>query len=55
MWVLTICTAAWLLCGALVEVEYHSEEECYRARDALMVRPQDFKYVVCGPKPKGEK
>ena len=56
-WVLTICTAGWVLCGQEREVEYPNEAACYRALNELYRRsePGDFKYVTCAPKQKEKK
>lgn len=50
-WVLVICTQGWVMCGQLREVEYPSEEACYRALEDLYERkgPDAFKYVICKP------
>jgi len=52
MWILTVCTAGWIMCGSHTEYEYPNKGDCYEAREALMERPQDFNYVVCAPKQK---
>ena len=53
-WILAICTAAWGLCGTLKEIEYPTEEQCYKALDALYRQQgrENFKYVTCSPKTK---
>ena len=52
MWILTICTAGWVMCGIEIKVEYESEKQCYTALDELYKRQpaSDFKYVFCKPK-----
>jgi hypothetical protein len=52
IWVLTICTQAWVLCGIMVKHEYPSEEQCYRALNEIYDRNGSlkFKYVTCSPK-----
>lgn len=53
MWTLTICTAAWLLCGTVTRIDYPNEESCYKAMDILYKQhgKEDFKYVTCSYKP----
>lgn len=52
IWILTICTQSWLLCGVVVKYEYPSEQQCYRALNELYDRHGSlkFKYVTCAPK-----
>jgi len=53
-WVLTICTAAWGLCGLVREVPYLDEVACYRAMDKLYEKQgrDAFKFVLCEPRKK---
>jgi hypothetical protein len=53
-WILTICTAAWLICGTVKETEYTTEEQCYKAMDGLYRQKgkESFKYLTCSPKTK---
>ena len=49
-WILSVCAAAWLLCGSYVEAQYPSEEACYKALNDLYKRnPTGYKYVICSP------
>lgn len=49
-WVLSICTAGWLMCGSYVEARYPSEEACYKALNDLYTRnPKGYNYVLCSP------
>ena len=52
VWILTICTSGWVLCGQEIRHEYPSEAACYRALDDLYKRnnPDKFKYITCSPK-----
>ena len=52
VWILTICTAGWVLCGQQQKIEYQTESQCYRALDELYKRQpaSDFKFVTCEPK-----
>lgn len=52
-WILTICTAGWVLCGQRIEQNYPSEQACYRALDELYKRhgSKEFKWVTCAPTP----
>ncbi len=54
IWILTICTAGWVLCGSLITHEYPSEAQCYKAMDTLYERQgkASFNYVTCSPKVK---
>lgn len=50
-WILSICTAGWVLCGSYIETAYPSEQDCYKALNELYKRQksEDFKYVICSP------
>jgi hypothetical protein len=50
-WILTICTAGWLMCGSVLVQEYPTEAHCYKALDTLYkTQGRDrFNYVVCSP------
>lgn len=52
MWILTICTAGWVMCSQIRTVEYKNEQQCYAALNELYKRhpAADFKYVICEPK-----
>ena len=52
MWILTICTAGWVMCGHLKTFEYKNEQQCYTALNELYKRQpaSDFKYVICEQK-----
>jgi hypothetical protein len=51
-WILTICTAGWVLCGSLKEIEYPTDAHCYKAMDTLYAKQGKaaFNYVTCSPK-----
>jgi hypothetical protein len=53
-WVLTICTVAWGLCGTFVQLEYPTEDQCYKALDTVYRQQgrEKFKYVTCSAKQK---
>jgi hypothetical protein len=55
IWVLTICTNGWVLCGDIVHREYPTEDACYRALDHLVRNHgHNVKYVTCAPKKEKE-
>jgi hypothetical protein len=51
-WILTICTAAWLMCGSVQVFEYPTEAQCHKAMDTLYNRQgkEAFKYITCSQK-----
>jgi hypothetical protein len=57
IWILTICTAAWGICGTVKELEYPTEEQCYKSMEAMYRQQgrESFKYITCSPKLKGGK
>lgn len=52
MWTLYICTAGWVMCGQVLQIDYPSDKQCYTALNELYKRQpaSDFKYVLCKPK-----
>lgn len=53
-YVMTVCTASWVLCGQIEEVPQPSREACIAER-AEMYRLQGrdaFKWITCEPAPK---
>jgi hypothetical protein len=50
-WILTICTAAWGLCGTIQVREYPTEAQCYKAMDTMyrLQGKEAFKYITCAP------
>ena len=49
-WILSMCTASWLMCGQYIEAKYESEAACYKALDDLYKRnPAGYKWVTCTP------
>ena len=48
-WVLTICTAAWIMCGQHREMTYPDESSCYRAMEQIYKQhgKESFRYVTC--------
>lgn len=54
MWMLTICTAGWVLCGQIINIEYKTKQECYESLNELYKRQKstDFKYIICAEKGK---
>lgn len=49
IWVMVVCTQAWVMCGQKKEYEYPTEESCYTAMNHLYdAKGRDnFKYIVC--------
>jgi hypothetical protein len=52
IWILTICTAGWVMCGQQSKIEYQTEMQCYRAMEEIYKRQpsSDFKFITCAPK-----
>lgn len=51
IWVMTICTQAWLACGSVSETVYQTEKQCYTAMEAVYKHQgkEAIKYIVCAP------
>ena len=54
-WVLTVCTAAWIMCGSEASFNYETESQCYKAMDILYARhgEKGFNWVICAPSQSG--
>lgn len=50
--VLTICTAGWLMCGSLVQYEFKDYQSCAAERKAIIesVGAGKFNYITCTEK-----
>jgi len=50
-WLLTICTAGFIICGTTITQEYPTEDQCYRAIESLyrLQGKSAFIYVTCSP------
>ena len=51
IWILTLCTNAWVLCGQHLTYEYKNEESCYRALEKIIETSQEKpNFIICAPK-----
>jgi len=55
IWLMTVCTSGWVICGQQITNEYPTEEQCYRSMESMYKQQgkDAFNYITCAPK-KGE-